>query len=119
MLINRAEHQSATGQDAEAEVRYREAVEVRKRLVADFPLEFAFRDEIVVAQRSLARFLAKTDRTAEADKTFREALAAGKQLVAEFPTVASFRDNLAGAYGSYAIFCGRFQSAPGRRDRVS
>jgi tetratricopeptide (TPR) repeat protein len=77
----------ATGRVAEAEKAYRQALQLRERLVAEHPQVPQYRQELATTHNNLGVLLQATGRVAEAEKAYRQALQLREQLVAEHPQV--------------------------------
>jgi serine/threonine protein kinase len=91
------------GELKEAEPAYRQALELRRDLVADFPESAAYRFELAATHRSLGILLRRTNRDPDAEAAANQAIELLQPLVEEFPGVAAYRADLAKTYNNLAV----------------
>ncbi|MFO0842695.1 MAG: tetratricopeptide repeat protein [Gemmataceae bacterium] len=109
------------GEMKEAEGAFREALAIRRPLVADFPDRHDFRRELATSHQSLGVLLSHTGRLKEAEAYQAEALAVRRQLAADFPDRPDFRLDLADNYNSHGLVlrdAGRAKEAEGAYDQA-
>jgi len=83
----------------EAEVEYRAALAIRKKLVDDFPNNFNYREYLANHHHhNLGRVLVARKRYAKAQAEYREALVIRKRLADLFPAVPGHRSRLANTH---------------------
>jgi serine/threonine protein kinase len=90
----------ALGRSGDAEDAYRRAVEVGKRLVADFPTRPEYRLQLGVSHIELGTLLQNVGRLPEAESAKNDALAFVKQSAADFPDRPDVRQVLAGIHNN-------------------
>ena len=88
------------GRSRDAEDAYRRAVEVGKRLVADFPTRPEYRLQLGMSHTELGTLLQDVDRLPESETAKNDSLAVVKQLAADFPDRPDFRQVLAGIHNN-------------------
>jgi serine/threonine protein kinase/tetratricopeptide (TPR) repeat protein len=74
---------------------YRQAVARFEQLVADFPTQGQYQQDLSTAQRDLGRALEWINEPAEARKAFTAALASGEKLIVEHPDQSEYEHNQA------------------------
>jgi serine/threonine-protein kinase len=105
-----------TGRLKDAELAFREALDIQQRLAADFPTVPEYRQELARTHLNLGRLLLDTGRPPEADAADRAALDLFKALAAEFPAVPEYRRELAAIQtnlGLLLLNTGRLKDAEG------
>jgi tetratricopeptide (TPR) repeat protein len=102
--------QRQLGRHAEAEAAYRSALELQRKLVADFPAVPGHRHELARGYLRLGELNRETGRIKEAEHSLRQAIAVLEKLVKEFPTGRDYRKDLAQGYGQL----GRVMQITGR-----
>ncbi len=91
-------------QPKRAEVDYREALKVRKKLADDFPSTPDYRRDLANTYSDLAILLRATDRPQKADEMNDEALSILEKTVADFPDLPSYRQELASRLQNRGVF---------------
>jgi len=84
-----------TGRKAQAEASLRQALQIRKQLVADFPLESSYGSSLARSHERLGKFFRDTGRGAEAVKEYFAALGLREKGVKKFPDRAGPANSLA------------------------
>jgi serine/threonine protein kinase/Flp pilus assembly protein TadD len=92
-----------TGRFDEAEIAFREALNIKLQLHMEFPNSPEFRHELGIQQNNLALLFAQTRRPKEAEAMYRDALQVLQPLVAEFPKSVEYRRMLAGAHANFGL----------------
>jgi eukaryotic-like serine/threonine-protein kinase len=102
------------GQLKEAEASYRDALDIFKKLSADFPDEPLYRNGLAFGLNNVGMLLRETGRTKEAEEAFDETVKFSKELVTAFPGRQDFRYALAVSsenLGSMLKISYRFEAA--------
>jgi tetratricopeptide (TPR) repeat protein len=84
-----------SGEPAEAERAYRDALALQAKLAADVPAVPEHRRALALTDLNLGHLLYGAGRLPEAEQSFRDALALQAKLATEFPAVAGHRADLA------------------------
>ena len=94
------------GDVPEAERRFRQAVEVAEKLVADYPNVPENRQLLGSLYQDLAALLRRDpNRLSQAEDSYQRARAVREQLVAEQPASAAYRDKLAETLNHLGVLC--------------
>jgi serine/threonine protein kinase len=91
-----------SGQFSQAEASYRQAIDIRTKLAAEYPNDPDHRREQAVALNNLANLLKDTGRSADAEAAYREALALLEKLNQELPNDPQVRRALAACLNNWA-----------------
>jgi tetratricopeptide (TPR) repeat protein len=91
------------GRTPEAEERYRKALAIQEKLVADFPAVPLYRWFLAAKQLNLGVLLAGLGKRAEAEEQYRKALAIYEKLAADFPALSEYRKELANANNNLGL----------------
>jgi serine/threonine protein kinase/tetratricopeptide (TPR) repeat protein len=91
------------GELKEAEVAFRNALDIQQGLAADFPHVAAYRQQLARSYQSLAVTLHMTGRPRESEIAYRESIVIRQKLVADFPAVPQYRQDLALSQTNLAI----------------
>jgi tetratricopeptide (TPR) repeat protein len=97
-LQQRGDEQFKAGQFVEAETTYRQAMELRQKLVADFPAVAAHRLELARIGNNLGELHNLTGRYKKAQPPLRQAVALLEKLATEFPDAVAYRRELVRSY---------------------
>src|SRR5262249_10230619 len=97
-LQRQADEQMKAGQLVEAEATYRQAIELRQKLAADFPAEPAHRLELARMNNSLGEMHTLTGRYKKGEPPLRQAVALLEKLVADPPATVPYRRELVRSY---------------------
>jgi serine/threonine-protein kinase len=103
---------SLLGRDDEAEKYYRSALTIQQELVAVFPSEEAYGEELAATQTNLGILLRRRKQPAEVEKLFRQALEFYSKLSARAPDVPGYRAGLARGYHNLATLLGDARRHP-------
>jgi tetratricopeptide (TPR) repeat protein len=95
------------GEHDQAEARFREAVRLLERLVADFPDVAEYRRKLATSHHNLAMALSEQGKVAEAEAAFRQGIALGAKLAEDFPSESSYRGRLAMSYHDLGLLLWR------------
>ncbi|QEL20888.1 serine/threonine-protein kinase [Limnoglobus roseus] len=87
----------------EAEVHYREAITIRKKLADQFPDAPAYRRQLASTYAFLGQHLAFQKRWPAAEAEYDQFLEIMEKLVADFRNVAEYRRDLGDAYNDLAV----------------
>jgi serine/threonine protein kinase len=87
-----------TGRPSEAERHYRRAVEIRQKLVDDFPANAEYRGRLSLEYADLGTALFALGRTQEAEDAFRQRLAVAQKLGSMYLDGRSYLDAVAWAH---------------------
>jgi serine/threonine protein kinase len=93
------------GRLPEAERIFRQSLDRRKQLVADFPGEPSARICLACGYQDLAAIQATTGKKDDASKSLHPAVEIAAKLVAAFPSAREYQVNLADSYGRLAKVC--------------
>ncbi|HZU37132.1 MAG TPA: tetratricopeptide repeat protein, partial [Gemmataceae bacterium] len=105
----------------EAEHEHRLALGALEKLVADFPTEPRYRQQLARSQRNLAVLLDRLGKVAAAEQQFRRVLTTWENLSADFPGVPQYRQDLAASHISMGICLderGKFAAAEEQYQRA-
>jgi serine/threonine protein kinase/tetratricopeptide (TPR) repeat protein len=94
------------GEFKEAEVAYREAAALQKKLADEFPTLAEYRYDLGLTYNNLGSLLDEIGRSKEAEKAYRDGLAIRRKLVADFPKRPEFRHELTASYNSLGRLLG-------------
>jgi serine/threonine-protein kinase len=83
------------GQPEQAVAEYEEAIELLKKLAAEFFTEPSYRQVLAISQNNLGFLLRDLGKRPEAEGAIRQALAIQDKLAADFPAVPEYRQELA------------------------
>ena len=92
-----------TGKRSEAEEQYGRALEIRQKLVADFPAVPSNREQLANCHGNLGALLYEGNKHTAAEVQYRYALAIQERLVIEFSTVPGYRMSLAMTHNNLGI----------------
>jgi tetratricopeptide (TPR) repeat protein len=93
-----------TDRPGQAEVEYRQALEIFQKLAADFPAAADIRSGLAASHGNLANMLALTGKQGEAEATYRKALAFYQKLAEDNPGVTEFDSEPAICHDNLARF---------------
>jgi tetratricopeptide (TPR) repeat protein len=99
-LGNLYTEEPSKGKSAQAEEAYRAGLDLRARLVAEFPDDAEYRLELSGSHNNLGLLLDNLRRSKEAEAQSQAAVRIREKLVAEFPSVPAYRILLGAVYGN-------------------
>jgi WD40 repeat protein/serine/threonine protein kinase len=91
---------SAQGKSAEAESLLEKVLAAKEKLVAKFPANPQYREELAKTYFLLGAMRLGTDQMQQAEEAYRNAIKTQNQLIAEFPSRPEYRLQLASAYNN-------------------
>ena len=102
------------GRNEEARTGYRTAVDIRQKLVEQFPDVQQYRQDLANSHNNLAIVLRTLGKPEESHAEYDAALVIQKNLVEQFPAVHAYREKLANSHGNLGILLqdgGKFDAA--------
>ncbi len=106
----------ATGRTAEAEAKYRRALEIFAKLADDHPAVTDFRSSLAIVHNNLGNLLAETGRPAEAEPKYRRALEIKQKLAADNPKDRDNRNAVASCHSDLSVILRRLGRPGEARD---
>jgi eukaryotic-like serine/threonine-protein kinase len=91
------------GRREEARPEYEQAVALREKLAADFPIVPQYRLDLALSHNSLGLLLKGLGKRTEAEAQYRKAVAIQEKLVTDFPFVSECRSELASSHTNLGV----------------
>jgi tetratricopeptide (TPR) repeat protein len=95
------------GRPKDAESAFRQALDLQRRLVEEFPRDPSYRLELAGSHNGLANSLDNSGRSSDAESEYRQALAIQQRLADDFPRVTRHRSELAHTHYNLATLLER------------
>jgi tetratricopeptide (TPR) repeat protein len=91
------------GRKAEAAAAFRQALQIREQLAADFPGVPSYRQDLAKSHNNLGNLLAGLGKRPEAEQQYLLALALQEKLAADFPAVPAYGQELAASHHNLGL----------------